>query len=163
MESNRNIEGGEVSMEMLTEYNIDSFGVKRACLKEPTKRSICTGCEEDCTTCSFRMAIEKLAAYERMDKDGELPCPMCDNARVNGDLTDRNDLHYCAVGDSEDGFRVMIRSGAGRPMALLFEQRRKLRADSQEQVWMTMAVYEPKFCPNCGRELSEYGDWNEKG
>lgn len=112
----------------------------------------CGVCEEKV----IRVALEDCTLLEAPEAP-KSPCFLCDNARVNDDLTDKNDLHYRTVGDSEDGFQVLVRSGAGRPMALLFEQRRKLRADSQEQVWMTMAVYEPKFCPNCGRELWEHG------
>ena len=48
----------------MTEYTVDSFGIKRACLTEPTKTSVCTDCEDDCNTCSFKLAVEKLAAYE---------------------------------------------------------------------------------------------------
>lgn len=51
-------------MERLTEYVTDAFGAKRAWLKEPTKKSICTDCKSDCSACSFRQVVEKLAAYE---------------------------------------------------------------------------------------------------
>lgn len=51
-------------MERMTEYQIDAFGVKRAVLVEAANRSICTGCKEDCDTCSLKRAVERLAAYE---------------------------------------------------------------------------------------------------
>lgn len=153
-------------MERMTEYQIDAFGVKRAVLVEAANRSICTGCKEDCDTCSLKRAVERLAAYEDTElepgqvKDGiggKAPCPLCDNARANGELTDRNDLHYRTVGDSEGGFRVMVGAGWGRPMRILFEQRRRVHPNRNEEAWMTVGIYEPKFCPNCGRELREYG------
>lgn len=51
-------------MEKLVEHTVDSFGIKRVCLKEPTKRSVCDGCKDNCDRCSFKLAIERLAAYE---------------------------------------------------------------------------------------------------
>lgn len=51
-------------MERMTEYQIDAFGVKRAVLVEAANRSICTGCKEDCDTCSLKRAVERLSAYE---------------------------------------------------------------------------------------------------
>lgn len=108
----------------------------------------------------------RLAAYEDTELEPEqvkagagdkAPCPLCDNARVNGELTDENDLHYRTVGVSEDGFRVMVGAGGGRPMRILFEQRRRAHPNRNEEAWMTVGIYEPKFCPNCGRELREYG------
>lgn len=113
-----------------------------------------------------RKAHEDLCGYEDTElepgqvKDGigdKAPCPLCDNARANGELTDRNDLHYITVGDSEGGFRVMVGAGWGRPMRILFEQRRRVHPNRNEEAWMTVGIYEPKFCPNCGRELREYG------
>lgn len=153
-------------MERMTEYWIDSFGVKRAVLVEAASQSICDDCEEDCDTCSLKRAVERLAAYEDTGLEPEqvkagagdkAPCPLCDNARVNGELTDENDLHYRTVGVSEDGFRVMVGVGGGRPMRILFEQRRRVHPNRNEEAWMTVGIYEPKFCPNCGRELWEYG------
>lgn len=51
-------------MEKLVERTIDSFGIKRACLKEPTKKNICNGCKDNCDECSLKIATERLAAYE---------------------------------------------------------------------------------------------------
>ena len=79
------------------------------------------------------------------------PCYMCLNARVDDELTDSNDLSYCTVNYFE-GHRIVIRSGAGRPTAILAEE-----YSSTYGQWVTVNSYEPKFCPNCGRELDEYG------
>lgn len=51
-------------MDRLTEYTVDSFSIKRICLKEPAKKSICSDCKSDCGMCSFKLAVDKLAAYE---------------------------------------------------------------------------------------------------
>lgn len=77
------------------------------------------------------------------------PCYMCLNARVDDELTDENDLSYCSVA-SNNNYRLMIRSGAGKPVAILAET--YIRDE-----WRTVCLYNPKFCPNCGRELIEYG------
>lgn len=52
-------------MNRLTETRIDTFGMKKDVLREPTKTVICNNCQcKECDDCSFKMAVEKLAAYE---------------------------------------------------------------------------------------------------
>lgn len=77
------------------------------------------------------------------------PCFMCNNARVDDELTEENDLSYHCVGESHENFRILIGSGDGKPMRILFEE-------WCGKCWVPIGVYEPKFCPNCGRELTEY-------
>lgn len=77
------------------------------------------------------------------------PCHMCTNARVDPDLTDDNDLSYHGVGDCASNFRLMMRSGARKPVML------EVEAWLGER-WGLIGSYEPKFCPECGRELTEY-------
>lgn len=112
----------------------------------------CGICEEKV----IRVALKDCTFLEAQETP-KSPCFLCDNARVNDDLTDRNDLHYRTVGDSDDGFRVMVGAGWGRPLRILFEQRRRVHPSWSEESWVTVGIYEPKFCPNCGRELWEYG------
>lgn len=81
---------------------------------------------------------------------GKCPCRMCNNARVDDELTEDNDLSYFSVGKCEKPFRIQLASGDGKPVRLLFEFLFGKR-------WSTVAVYYPKHCPNCGRELLEYG------
>lgn len=88
------------------------------------------------------------------------PCRFCLNARSDpsGYLTDDNDLSYCHIGsvDAEYDHACMhLRSGDHRPVAVvvsvwhrLFNQR------------VDVAVYLPKFCPECGRPLID--DYPEK-
>ena len=77
------------------------------------------------------------------------PCHMCVNAKVCLDLDDTNDLSYHGIGSCEKGFRLLIRSGYRRPTMILIEQH-------NGKEWQTIGYYEPKHCPNCGREIIEY-------
>lgn len=109
---------------------------------------------------AFRIALDALGHLEN-HMEQKKPCFVCDNARVNDELDSRNDLHYHTVAESEEGFRILIAAGGGKPLRILFEQRRKFWADRKDEVWVTVADFEPKFCPNCGRELAEYGGKDE--
>lgn len=81
-----------------------------------------------------------------------MDCKMCTNAHTDSDLTSDNDLSYCGVGECEKSFRLMLRTGNGRPTGILVEH-------LDEGIgWNTIGFYWPKFCPNCGRRLTE----NEK-
>ena len=77
-------------------------------------------------------------------------CYMCYNARLDDELTDDNDYSAVSIGDSAKGFRMMLCSGWGRPPRIEFEQ-------WDEKVgWYLVGIYKPKYCPNCGREITEY-------
>lgn len=52
-------------------------------------------------------------------------------------------------GEHEKGYRALLRSGDGRPTAILFEKW------TDGVGWTTIGHYQPKYCPNCGRELKE--------
>ena len=80
-------------------------------------------------------------------------CRMCLNARVDEseELTDDNDLSYISVGSVDDGYRIMIWSGGRKPVSIIFEAANK---DCNEM--KVVGRYYPKFCPNCGRPLTEY-------
>lgn len=77
------------------------------------------------------------------------PCHMCINARIDNELNDSNDFAAFTVGYSKFGYRIMLESGSGRPVRLLFE-----KWDGKQ--WKATCIYTPRFCPNCGRKLSEY-------
>ena len=74
-------------------------------------------------------------------------CKYCLNAKIDHDLTDNNDLSYHSCGSSITGYRCMIRSGADKPMSIIFEEHTPAR-------WSTIANYHPKYCPECGRDLT---------
>lgn len=82
-----------------------------------------------------------------------MACKMCINAHTDPDLTSDNDLSYFDVGKYEKSFRLMLRTGDGRPTGMLVEHL------DEEIGWNTVGFYWPKFCPNCGRKLTE----NEEG
>lgn len=101
-------------------------------------------CEEDCF-------IKKVASVFTMQF--LQPCDFCDNGRLNDDLDDDNDLFYCGIGDCVDGYRIMLGSGDGKPLRIEFD-----RWDEKVKIWVTVGCYFPKNCPECGREIFEYGD-----
>lgn len=75
-------------------------------------------------------------------------CKFCCNAYVDPALNIDNDLGYCSVGDSVNGYSMFIRSGAGRPTVIVVSHGSEF-----------VSYYEMRYCPNCGRYLFE----NEKG
>lgn len=77
-------------------------------------------------------------------------CYMCNNARIDDDLTYNTDLSYISVGDCIDGFRMMVRSGANKPVGIIFEEH------TAAYGWITIGEYNPKYCPDCGRKIIEY-------
>lgn len=79
------------------------------------------------------------------------PCHMCDNARVNSELTDDTDLSFFSVGKSDDGFRIMVGSGDNKPVRIEFDN-----WSEDRKVWLIKGLYHPNYCPNCGRKLDEY-------
>lgn len=79
------------------------------------------------------------------------PCHICDNARLNDELTDKNDLHYIGVGKTSPDFRIMIGSGDGKPLRIEFE-----KWNDKINQWVLVGRYCPKYCPECGREIIEY-------
>lgn len=76
------------------------------------------------------------------------------NARVDpdGELADNNDYSSMSIGDFFDGYRAMLSSGYGKPVRIEVEEWNK-----DVKRWVPLGRYYPKFCPNCGRPLTEYG------
>lgn len=87
------------------------------------------------------LAISALQEREERSKG----CRFCFDATIEPDL-EGCDLSYHYVGESEQKKRIMIRSGNGKPMAIMFEE-------LSGNQWHTVGIYEPKFCPMCGRPL----------
>lgn len=85
----------------------------------------------------------KSALQEREERSKG--CRFCFDATLEPDL-EGCDLSYHDVGESEQQKRIMIRSGNGKPMAIMFEE-------LSGNQWHTVGIYEPKFCPMCGRPL----------
>lgn len=77
-------------------------------------------------------------------------CGFCYNARLDDELTDDNDYSVMSIGDSSNGYRMMFCSGWGRPPRIETEKWFK------NSGWHKIGQYFPKFCPECGREITEY-------
>ena len=76
-------------------------------------------------------------------------CRFCANAHTDPGLDSDNDLSYMGIGESGKGYRILFRSGDGRPTELLFEKWH------EQSGWHSVGWYQPQYCPNCGRELTE--------
>lgn len=78
-------------------------------------------------------------------------CYMCDNALINGDLSSDCDYSSFTLCSMPSRTRLMLSSGFSSPLRIEYEV-----FDDQYGVWRRYGVYYPKFCPNCGREVTEY-------
>lgn len=93
--------------------------------------------EQDCA----KTAISALQEREERSKG----CRLCFDATIEPDL-EGSDLSYHDVGKSEQQKRILIKSGNRKHMAIMFEE-------WSGKQWHTVGIYEPKFCPECGRPL----------
>ena len=64
-----------------------------------------------------------------------MACKMCTNAHTDSDLTSDNDLSFFSVGECEKSFRLMLRTGDGRPTGFLVEHW------EDEMGWDTIGFY----------------------
>ena len=91
----------------------------------------------------------KLEIIEK-EEDARNYCHVCCNATVEPELTSDNDLSYISVGKTTEGYGMHIRSGDGKPTALIVSKwEESLRRN------IDVGVYKMKFCPECGRRLIE--------
>jgi hypothetical protein len=101
-------------------------------------------------------AIENAPA-EKVVKLSEIkPCYLCDNARLNKELEDYNDFHSSIIGSFSRDCRIMLTSGSGKPLQIEIA-----RWNDNVGQWDDIGIYNPKYCPECGREIVEYKN-NEK-
>lgn len=77
-------------------------------------------------------------------------CRMCFNARLDNELTDENDFSAVSIGDSVNGYRLMLCSGWGKPPRIESEKW------NDNMGWFKIGEYNFKYCPNCGRKITEY-------
>lgn len=94
--------------------------------------------------------IKNFKPWYQSSSTDSIPCRWCDNARVNPELTDENDFASYTIGEACKNFRIMFTVGSGKPPRIEFET-------WNNDHWSTVGVYYPKHCPNCGREINEYG------
>ena len=78
-------------------------------------------------------------------------CHFCSNAHVDGYLNHDTDFFSATMGHADKGFQIMLNSGNHRPNHIEFNQ-----WNEEVKRWITVGIYYPKFCPECGRELSVY-------
>ena len=122
---------------------------------------------EDCKHYKTLATIVSEAIHGTKEKSKQPYCKYCFNARVYKpteeelmdpfatELTDENDSSSCGVGQSSMGTRFMISSGYGEPVRIEIDKFLELR-----QEWVTVGKYYPKYCPECGRRLDEYNEYN---
>lgn len=90
--------------------------------------------------------------YEDGKKENKYsPCHMCDNARLNEELTDNGDFSSCVIGSFDRDCRIMLTSGMGKPLRIDID-----RWNDDALEWEPIGIYYPKYCPECGREIVEY-------
>ncbi len=89
-------------------------------------------------------------------------CNFCFNAYVYAELSkpeedyfdegldDTNDGGSSTIGISDEDFRLFINSGMGEAINI------EVCQWGINKRWNTIAKYYPKYCPECGRKLSEY-------
>jgi len=83
------------------------------------------------------------------DSDEAKACEMCLDASIDPELNNDNDLSFISIGECAKEYRMLLRSGDGKPVAILVERWRDATG------WQTIGCYQPKYCPNCGRELEK--------
>ena len=77
-------------------------------------------------------------------------CQYCDNSLINEDLTSNDDYSACVIGfNSNHGYRMCLSSGWGRSLRLEGEKY------YEGHGWQNVTVYYPKYCPECGRKITE--------
>ena len=97
-------------------------------------------------------AMEKLAKVEDMEEQKQAVCGKCFNARMglDEDLNDDNDFSSFSIGRGSKDFRIMYTAGYGKPPRIEVQQWH------EKAGWHAIAIYYPKYCPECGREITEY-------
>lgn len=76
-------------------------------------------------------------------------CRYCLTSAVCDELTDDNDLSYTPLG-CHNTSTLYICSGGGRGVYLIFESTDRKSG----------GIYRPKFCPECGRRITENERFN---
>lgn len=83
-------------------------------------------------------------------------CEFCDNGRTNDDLSDDNDYGSASIDGiryDDRGYRLMLTYGWGKPTRVELD----VWNDKRQEWSLHVLQYYPKFCPECGRRLDEYG------
>lgn len=99
----------------------------------------------------WEIEVRSKSAEEQVEQVTDRPeaCPMCDSAWTNPELTGDNDLSYHTLSGTKNGYRLMLRAGARKPVTILMEKY------TEGIGWKTVEYYRPLYCPNCGRKLEK--------
>ena len=84
------------------------------------------------------------------------PCNFCTNGRTHEELNDDNDYGSHTIDGyriEDKGYRLMLTYGWGKPLRIEAD----VWNDKRKEWSLHVLQYYPKFCPECGRRLSEYG------
>lgn len=65
-------------------------------------------------------------------------------------LDDSNDGSSCGIGFTDKTHSMYFNSGMGKPCNI------EVCEWGIDNMWHPVAIYYPKFCPECGRKLDEY-------
>lgn len=78
-------------------------------------------------------------------------CRWCDSYRINFELNEDNDFHAGTIGETESHNQIMYESGNRDAPRIEFN-----RWGDQTNMWHTVGRYYPKYCPECGRKITEW-------
>lgn len=79
-------------------------------------------------------------------------CTYCDNARINDELEENNDMSIITLGyNLKESARLCFISGNNKPPRITLEIFKNDR-------WSIIIIYYPSYCPICGRKIIEYID-----
>lgn len=107
--------------------------------------------QEECDEFRPSEELKKKQTYTYQE-----PCEFCDNGRTNDDLDDDNDYGSISIDGyriEDRGIRLMLTYGWGKPLRIETD----VWNDKRKEWSLHVLQYYPKFCPECGRRLSEYG------
>lgn len=85
-------------------------------------------------------------------------CRWCSSCRTDHNLTNENDFHAGTVGMTTPKYQIMIESGNNDAPRIEFN-----RWNESDQMWHTIGAYYPKYCPECGRKITEWPEVHNNG
>lgn len=117
-----------------------------------------------CSACRAQMTDEAFCQTLQTARDNVIkswnnrptikPCSFCFSAAFDSELDELNDYGSRTIGKMPHDYRLMFSSGCGLPPRIEFDE-----YDYDIKEWrLRLGSYFPKFCPECGRKITEYQD-----
>ena len=78
-------------------------------------------------------------------------CRWCNSYRIDFELHEDNDFHAGTVGDTAPHNQIMLECGNRDALRIEFN-----RWNDNDKMWHTVGRYYPKYCPECGRKITEW-------